>query len=124
MCCVKEPPMVILIDILMLFVMMFMLQPESNVRISIPSSDTLPKGVHIVYTNGMHEQNTTVLQIPLGGNRVLQFDETVLQQAGAAYLIACLREKRLCSTAKIPIDRNGQVDFERFYKLNHFDLRR
>ena len=119
----ESPPLIVLMDILTLFIVMLMLQPNSDVKLKMPQGNVLPKGVHIVSIESF-EKNATVLYIPFDEQKALRFDESVLQKAGAAYLIACLRDKRLCSTAKIPIDSNGNVDFEYFYELNNFDLRR
>jgi len=120
---IKEPPMVILIDILTLFLMITLLQQEPSVKISFPPSPY--KGVKLIDNTSAQESKKAYILVKVKdwGNRVVRIDGNLLKEMSEAYFIACLTHKRVCSDVVLPVRPDGRFDLEAFRRLNRLDAK-
>ena len=119
---IREPPMVVLIDVLTIFLMMLLLQHEPSVKIELPehmySGAKVSKEPTMLRNQKDNNKKYIVVKVEQWKKGYLRIDGALLNEMAVRFFIGCMNDKRLCTQVKLPIDENGKFDVQAYKKLN------
>lgn len=143
---IPEPPMVVLMDVLVMFLFIFMLQAVPSVDILLPKG-TYYEGMKIVYkdkvTNkimlrkegewSLFDKSDTKgkyifipceksfsqnIKTPHNEQCLVMISGELFNDISGHYFLACMKDQSACTQTKFPIGKNGELDRDALINSN------
>lgn len=143
---IPEPPMVVLMDVLVMFLFIFMLQAVPSVDIALPKN-TYFEGMKVTYkdtvTNTMMLMNegkwsplkesdkkgkyifisceksfSQNITTPHAEQCLVMIEGELFNDISGHYFLACMEDQSACTQTKFPIGKNGVLDKDELINSN------